>query len=565
MYLPFSSMLFMPQTHNRAFFARLWFQGLQSIRGSRRLRTCSRAAMRTRGRRPSACIWRPPRPSASLSLLAASGCMPAGLPGLPDRHRSWFREGDKLWFRDGLRPVHAMAPNCCVLVHEPGFAMEHTMQTRPHCATVLVEPSLMPTFEKRLLSLNRKAAQYGLDAVQVLSTEIAMFERVVDRVGRDGEKLVVSLVPVRRATMPTQTVRLVRVVIEYPVIKLGGWQVVGKLESVENGLLSFAVTDDPADAAYLAQCVRGALRCDHCNTQRQRNDSYALRAATSGEYRQVGSSCLSDYTGIDPAAALFLARMHQVVRLTEADLDGFIESGRLNAVSTLGYLRDVVFLTRHEGFVSATRARETGQQATFERAANISGVLNADPGLAASYHGEREQDLRVAGEVRAWILAREEDTAFDHNVKLLLEGDAIALKRSCLAFAAAAVAVYNRENAIAKERCAPSRHIGMPGQKLSAVVTIERVIPLPSPHGRGVLHLVLMRDAQGNRVVWRASACPDDISLRGEGRSLEAQFKVKAHGAYKGSAQTKVTHLKVLRWVDAQTNDLPDALQAAEA
>ena len=41
--------------------------------------------------------------------------------------------------------------------------------------------------------------------------------------------------------------------------------------------------------------------CDHCNTDRQRRDTYVVHKNGEG-YKQVGSSCIRDFTGHDPAA-----------------------------------------------------------------------------------------------------------------------------------------------------------------------------------------------------------------------------------------------------------------------
>ena len=39
--------------------------------------------------------------------------------------------------------------------------------------------------------------------------------------------------------------------------------------------------------------------CDHCETTRRRKTTVLVRSETDGEVRQVGRSCLFEYTGID--------------------------------------------------------------------------------------------------------------------------------------------------------------------------------------------------------------------------------------------------------------------------
>lgn len=132
-----------------------------------------------------------------------------------------------------------------------------------------------------------------------------------------------------------------------------------------------------------------------------------------------------------------------------------------------------------------------------------------------------------------------------HTAKLLLQQDAIALDRKHLAFVAATVPLFNRSLATQTEARRPSQHVGAPGQKMTATLTVDRVVQIESYYG--VSSLVLMHDQDGNQLKWKTSACPQEIRENSAGRSLDASFKVKEHDDYKGTAQTSVTHLKIIR------------------
>lgn len=86
-------------------------------------------------------------------------------------------------------------------------------------------------------------------------------------------------------------------------------------------------------------------------------------------------------------------------------------------------------------------------------------------------------------------------------------------------------------------------HVGKPGQKLTCTVTITRIIAIETAYGRA--NLVMMRDDVGNVLKWKTGSCPYEIQKDGVGRTLQATFKVKEHGEYKGMLQTSVTHLKI--------------------
>ncbi|MBR8085632.1 hypothetical protein KDX23_23120 [Burkholderia vietnamiensis] len=417
-----------------------------------------------------------------------------------------------------------------------------------NASTVLVEPGQMAAFEKRLESLNKKAAKFGLSPIRIVRAADALYERKSELVGRDAERLLTYLVPVQKVQDVEHPVLIKRLDIEYPEIKLGHWRVVGKLEAVEGGNLAFAVSRGESDVTALAERAECPIECEHCNTNRRRKDGYLLRDDKSGDYKEVGSNCLEDFTGIDPAAALFMAQMWSVIKIAEDDFAEFGRSMRANAVRTDRYLADVCFITENHGFTSAARARDMGLIATYDEALSLPRAVERDNALRQKYEEQFERHLEKASAVRGWITSKPEESMFDRNLKLLFASDALSLDRKHLAFAAAAVPLYNRFLANSVDTRKPSRHVGSPGDKAEGMLTIERLIPLETLYG--VSDLVLMKDQDGNKFKWKTTACPSEIKNGGVGRTMAATFKIKEHGDYRGAAQTTITHLKVLRWID---------------
>ncbi|SEU40301.1 hypothetical protein SAMN03159335_06267 [Burkholderia cepacia] len=422
-----------------------------------------------------------------------------------------------------------------------------------NASTVLVEPGQMAAFEKRLESLNKKAAKFGLSPIRIVSVADTLYERKSEYVGRDADRLLTHLVPIAGGRDVEQPVLIKRLEIEYPEIKLGHWRVVGKLESVEGGNLAFAVSRGESDVAALAERADCPIECEHCNTNRRRKDGYLLRDDESGDYKEVGSNCLEDFTGIDPAAALFMAQMWNVIRLAEDEFAQFGCSTRVNAVRTDRFLADVCFISENHGFTSAAKARDTGLMPTYDEALSLPRAVERDRALRQMYEDQFERHLERAIAVRGWIASKPEESMFDRNLKLLLAGDALSIDRKHLAFAAAAVPLYSRFLASNVDARKPSRHFGSPGEKAESTLTVERLIPLDTPYG--VSDLVLLRDQDGNKFKWKTTACPSEIKNGGVGRSMAATFKIKEHGDYKGTAQTTITHLKVLRWIDVVGSD----------
>jgi hypothetical protein len=415
---------------------------------------------------------------------------------------------------------------------------------------VLVPVEMMPSFQKRLESLNKKAKGFGLEPIKVVSVEQAVYERKHELVGRDFDKMVNYLVPVRPGDDVEAPVLINRVRIDYPEIRLGNWRVVGKLEAIEGGNLAFCVTGDPEDAAKVTSLAECPIECEHCKTKRQRNDGYILRDQETGDYKEVGSNCLEDFTGIDPAAALFLARMYDVVRLSGEDFDEYASSGRCNALPTRAFLAHVSFCADLGGFVSTAVARDNPYLTpTYQTASQLPRALDESEELRDKYYSQRERHYAKADAIREWVANKPVESDFDRNVKLLLQLDVISIDRKHLALAAATLPMYNRYLGLQAEKRRPSEHIGQSGEKLTSTLTISRVIDIPNMYSSAPAVLVLMQDQKGNKLKWKTTSAPREV-MDGEGRVMEASFKVKGHEDYKGVAQTSVTHLKVVRWLE---------------
>jgi hypothetical protein len=416
-------------------------------------------------------------------------------------------------------------------------------------ATVLVEPDRMGVFESKLVRLNKKASQFGLEPIVVTKVQCVPFRRHLETIGRDGDRLLSSLVEVRSGERGRagDAVLMNRVSLRYAIVKLGAWQVVGKVEAVEGGCLVFCVTAVAEDASEVRGRSQSKLVCEHCKRERNRAGVFVLREEGSGRYMQVGSGCLKDFTGIDPGAAMFLARLQEVVRLAEDEADEFARSSRRNAVATVYFLADVSFLSDRGGFVSSARAQEQGVEPTYSEASRMWSLLERDDDIRGAYRATIERHQEEAQRVRAWVLTKEGETDFDANTKLLLARDYLQMKPRYLALAAATVAMHRKANSEAKRRSEPSARVGVVGEKRVAVLTVERVVELDNPYSRSPTFLVLLRDEEGNKLAWRSAAVPREL-VEGKGRRVEAGFKVKRHGEYKGSAQTDVTHLQVKGW-----------------
>lgn len=148
-------------------------------------------------------------------------------------------------------------------------------------------------FVSRLKKLNDKAKTFGLSEIKVLGMRRIYEQTQIE--GRNHDIIHSSLVPVKPGIEAKEPIILQEISLEFPVVKLGDWQVVGKLDAHESGNLAHALTDGADDNAALQRYAGASICCEHCNMKRKRISSFVLRDGAAEQYKEVGSSCLGTY------------------------------------------------------------------------------------------------------------------------------------------------------------------------------------------------------------------------------------------------------------------------------
>ncbi len=169
---------------------------------------------------------------------------------------------------------------------ERGFKMTHT-----------VYADLAPEVEKRLAKFAKKAERYGIPFSYSKGEEHPQKVTVYD------------VDPVERVQYEVETYMVSAIDFEVEcdeLIRANGWKV---LAMIEHGDIGNIVTGF-GDTTIKDEWYNAPARCDHCGTNRFRSVTYIVEK--DGEQRQVGKSCLKDYTGISPALATMFAEVRDL-------------------------------------------------------------------------------------------------------------------------------------------------------------------------------------------------------------------------------------------------------------
>lgn len=339
---------------------------------------------------------------------------------------------------------------------------------------------------------------------------------------------------------------IVDVTIEGETPRLAGWAFRAALDHLygdDAGTIIRALPGVEIPERY--RMVTG--HCDHCGLDRRRKATYLLQFETDGEWKQVGSTCLRDFsgTGFEPEQIAALAE--EIIRL----FSGGDEEGEWGERSGGEPIWNIEMVLAHasahirmDGFTSRAKAKES-----FSSYATADAVLDRlsmrqPPASEAERKrlAERQPtdaDRERAGKVLGWMkgLADQEKlTDYLHNLATIARGGVIEAKQFGLAVSA--VSSWQREIGREVERAmaaATSKHFGTVGKRETWTLTVSRVNTKESIYG--TTWIIGMVDETGNQAVWFASRNPD-VEV---GKVYKVKGTVKSHNDYKGVAQTALT------------------------
>lgn len=103
---------------------------------------------------------------------------------------------------------------------------------------------------------------------------------------------------------------------------INGWQFVGTIEFTTLGNI-IRLADSSFEGKVPLKYLHTESICEHCGKIRNRKDTYLIYNAETGEFKQVGSSCLLDFTcGLDAnTCADIMSALDQVIELNNKEFN----------------------------------------------------------------------------------------------------------------------------------------------------------------------------------------------------------------------------------------------------
>lgn len=266
--------------------------------------------------------------------------------------------------------------------------------------------------------------------------------------------------------------------------------------------------------------------CEHCNSNRQRNKTVLLQD-TNGNIKQVGTSCIKEYTGIDGVSVISAYMELQNISVKEINIDFNRARSLPKLDKTIDYLTACIQLIKTIGYV-----KSDDNNCTKDKAGEIAGTEKQD-----------NKYNQLAQDTLNYFLTHvfSESETFLNNIKVLLSQN-YTKPNGLIAYAYLA---YEKQLEIETKKKAEqqnkkeSNYIGTVGEKIETELKLKKYFCYESFYG--VQKIYLFEDVQGNLYKWNST---NSIGIE-EGEQIKLKGTIKAHEEYKQEKQTVLTRCKV--------------------
>ena len=324
--------------------------------------------------------------------------------------------------------------------------------------------------------------------------------------------------------------------------QISSWEFVATIEHAKptNIIRSFRPEVEIPESFYTVDTY-----CEHCRTRRYRKDTYIVRNTETGEFKQVGKSCLKDFTGGLSAeqVASYISWFDEIIK-GEAVEPGFkyyydVKEVLQNAVESVrlyGY-------TKTETYGGADSTRDIVMEQIREYGKYTKRIM--DDGFDPNHRGNTEKVEKIL----AWAESLPNQFGYISNLK------ASMAKTYCegrdVGIICSAVAAYNREmenmtrKAAQMKQASQSQWVGNEGDRIELHNLSVRLLTCWDTM-YGMTYLYKFVDEQGNTLTWKTGkwlGVTDEITpdLR-----ISLKGTVKKHSEFNKELQTELTRCSII-------------------
>ena len=303
--------------------------------------------------------------------------------------------------------------------------------------------------------------------------------------------------------------------------------------------------------------------CAHCQTDRWRKRVFILRHDSTGVVINVGSTCVRDFLGYDPAALLAqFQALRRMADLVDEDWDGMKVARGREAYDLPTLLAYTVGVIRTKGWTSKGKAEASGYE-----------LIPTSGYVAALWSGKWDRKslkdvglekmdlsktaLKAYGEEADWVLRAVQEhlpnnSVYEQNLRVIAAAGWASRREFGLAVSMVNFAqrLWEREvqASIDAVEVEVSEYVGEVGDKVSLQVELDLIRAVDTRYG--VSWLTKFKTEEGSVLTWFASNKPaveregmyHDVEV---GDRVLVSGRVRDHKEYQGHKETNLTRCKL--------------------
>jgi hypothetical protein len=327
---------------------------------------------------------------------------------------------------------------------------------------------------------------------------------------------------------------------------VNGWEFVATIEHKTSGNIIRAVNSDYKIPDKYYTC---GPACEHCHIVRDRKDTYLIYNKDKDEWKQVGKTCLQDFTGgLDAEVCAQYADVEKFIMDCEQleDYDDYGEEG-------FGYSNDNSFNGDNVKKIGYNLIKEQGYVK-----ADKSGDSSVGQYVHEYKHDEYSKNIKPASDeeiakVNAWVEEKSKHLSNDYNANQYMSNAIVAWGEKYpeyrdLALILSLISMYFKDMQEQEriKNLPATNYVGNVGDRIKFKVASYRMLYVKDNSMRGYgaapTYVYQVYDDKSNTFIVETSS--ERIEDNWIGKTIEG--KVKAQKEYKGVKQTVINRIKLL-------------------
>ena len=323
---------------------------------------------------------------------------------------------------------------------------------------------------------------------------------------------------------------------------VNGWEFVAVIEHTPFGNVIRSISEN---IDFPEKYRNVTPNCEHCNINRYRKDTYLVRNVETGEFKQVGKSCLRDYTNGLSAELVteYISGFDSIIK-GETPYTGIRPQRYYETKAIIEIASELVRVLGYEkknyenpGRYTALRAEEY----YWHLVENHYSVSTKREIESNGFVFENPETKELAKNALCWIReTAETKNDFMRNLKILCMAEAVSARD--LGIICSLIPTYLRnlqweqEKKKKEEAQAGSVHVGALKERITIeVASFSCVTSWYTQFGTTYIFQIV--DKKGNIFTWKTSNTIPESTTKIVGT-------VKAHNEYRGTMQTELTRCK---------------------